>query len=176
MNGTALDPVVDATLQAARHILATATSPAQIKDLRDYLEEWERALRMRGDAGEQEYDAAEIKLRAERRLGDLLASVDFDKGGRPAKTNNTRLSVRLADLGVTPMQSSRWQLEASVPEREFVEWIDNMKARDEEITGAGLRRLAADLKAHGAGLADGDEFPDADTSCPSTCPTCGGAL
>lgn len=60
--------------------------------------------------------ATEIKVRAERRAGELLAAAVKAEGGRPTeKTGSTVLPVSanppptLSDLGVTKTQSSRWQ-------------------------------------------------------------------
>jgi len=56
-------------------------------------------------------EAAEIKLRAERKAGEALAEMDKAKGGRPEKTDSVRASVsdplpRLADIGIKPKQSN----------------------------------------------------------------------
>ena len=53
--------------------------------------------------------AAEIKLRAERKLGDALAGMEKNVGGRPSKTSDTMSPVSLEDLDITKKQSSRWQ-------------------------------------------------------------------
>jgi len=49
--------------------------------------------------------AAEIKIRAERKCGELLGDTEKLKG-RPEKASH---AVRLSDLGLTRMQSSRYQ-------------------------------------------------------------------
>ena len=52
----------------------------------------------------------EIKLRAERKGGELLKVMEKNKGGRPAKTGSTMLPVStLKSLGLDKFQSSRWQ-------------------------------------------------------------------
>lgn len=61
---------------------------------------------------------AELKLRAERRAGELLASqVEM---GRPKKVCP---AGTLSDIGVSRKQSSNWQRIASLPEEEFEEYI-----------------------------------------------------
>lgn len=66
--------------------------------------------------------AAEIKIRAERRAGELIPP-DKDKGGGDTSTGNRVLPVqtppKLSDLGISKMQSSRWQAIASIPEEDF---------------------------------------------------------
>jgi len=69
--------------------------------------------------------ATEIKLRAERRAGELLAEMPKNKGtrgdgrpplggrdDRPPKDERQRLS----DLGISKDESSRWQKLARMPE------------------------------------------------------------
>lgn len=132
-----------------------------------------------GEAGTS-FSAIEAKLRRERAMGMLLATLKkaglLDRGGRPAKikTDNTLSSVSLADLRIRPEQSSRWQVEARVPEEEFITWIEKMKACDGEISSAALRRLAMGLglcKKPDTASGDDDEFQDVDASI--TCPNCG---
>ena len=173
----ALDAPRDlAVVDAFRTAIDKINDPWQLKSAIGYAAAVRRALQLRGAARGAQHAWAEIKLRAERKIGAMLASVDLDKGGRPStKTDNVRLSVRLSDLNIHPMQSSRWKREASVPEEEFEAWIANMKARDEEITSIGLRRLADSLRPPSPRRV-GDQFPEVDTTCvvvEHACPNCG---
>ncbi|MDN5856298.1 MAG: hypothetical protein L0K86_26335, partial [Actinomycetia bacterium] len=59
--------------------------------------------------------------RAERKAGEMLREREPHQGGRPAaETGNKPLPVsappKLDDLGISKMQSSRWQKIADVPE------------------------------------------------------------
>ncbi len=60
--------------------------------------------------------ATYIKLRAERRAGELLAQMDKAKGtllrGPVAKPRGT--APRLRDLGISKMASHRWQVIAAL--------------------------------------------------------------
>ena len=76
-------------------------------------------IRAASDSLEAANSAAEIKLRAERRAGELLAGMEKCVGGRPTKTSNTMLPVSLESVGVSKMQSTRWQKEAKVDEDVF---------------------------------------------------------
>lgn len=70
--------------KAKREILA-ADSLVKLKDLWNKSE----AMRQLGQAAKDpeliNY-ATEFKLRCERRLGEMLAATELDKGGRPSKT------------------------------------------------------------------------------------------
>ena len=65
---------------------------------------------------------AEIKIRAERKAGGMLAETEKNPGGRPAENRShdgTGFSPKLSDMGITKNDSSRWQSIASIPEGEF---------------------------------------------------------
>ena len=71
-------------------------------------------------------DAVEIKVRAERRAGEMLKQSELHKGGRP-KTPDTMSVVsepiKLREAGISHKQSSRWQTLADIPEEQFEETI-----------------------------------------------------
>ena len=60
---------------------------------------------------------AEIKIRAERRGGELIPD-EFPHGG-DRKTEARSENQTLIDAGITKDQSHRWQTIASMPEEEF---------------------------------------------------------
>ena len=68
---------------------------------------------------EMENQCAEIKLRAERKGGELLEKM-ADSGERPKGRRKESQDVTFSDLGVTTKQSSRWHAIASIPEGETV--------------------------------------------------------
>lgn len=68
----------------------------------------------------QSWAALRWKLRAERRAGELLAATTGGKGWRGDESHG---ATRLADLGLTKHQSSRWQRIASLPGAEFDAYI-----------------------------------------------------
>lgn len=89
--------------------------------------------------------AAEIKVRAERRAGEMLREMEKNKGTRLG--GNTVLppenTTKLNDIGISKMQSSRFQQAASVPEEQFERHIDEKKAASKPITSSGVAKLAA---------------------------------
>jgi hypothetical protein len=59
-----------------------------------------------------------VKVRAERRLGEILAATERNKGGDPV-TATTPVAVKpptLAELGLSDNDSSRFQQIAALPE------------------------------------------------------------
>lgn len=132
-------------LTRAAQALAATRDLGQIKRIRDQAEAVRQYVKAQKLGQEAQNDAAEIKLRAERRAGELLAVMDKHPGGRPSKngdeTRNNVLPV-LADLGIARIQSQRWQLEATVPPDQFERFLAETKAQGEELTSRGLRQLA----------------------------------
>ncbi len=76
---------------------------------------------------EAERRACEIRLRAERKLGQILRDMEKAKGGGDQKSDHPSQRARgdssaqktLADLGISYTQSSRWQELAAVPDDEW---------------------------------------------------------
>jgi hypothetical protein len=91
----------------------------EVKDIRDKAAAIEMYARQARNV-EAERRACEIRLRAERKAGQLLQSMK-DSGERASRgeTKQDRMSSRatsaLSDLGITRDQSSKWQKLADVP-------------------------------------------------------------
>ena len=62
--------------------------------------------------------ACEIRLRAERKAGKLLATTEENPGDHRSHGATDDLRT-LSDLGVSKSQSSKWQQLAAVTEAEF---------------------------------------------------------
>lgn len=131
-----------ATISEACRILATCTDLSEIKEIKNKAEAVRQYLKASGESLEAQNKAAEIRLRAERRAGELLKSMEKRTG--PNGTDNAMLPV-LSDLGVTKIQSSRWQLAATVPEDSFAKLVDACAATGRELTSSSLLKIARDL-------------------------------
>lgn len=134
--------------------LALSHALDEVKAIRDKAEALRQYARVAGEGLENQNMMAEIKIRAERRAGELLADREKAKGsqGRIQEHltgGNTMLPPddppTLSDFGISKMQSSRWQQEATVPGEQFERYVAETKAKDQELTSAGLRRLAKKL-------------------------------
>ena len=66
-------------------------------------------------------------------------------GDKKSKSHDVTLIPRLKDLGISPMQSSRWQTVASLPEKEFNQHISEVKKSNDELTTVGVIKLARQL-------------------------------
>lgn len=139
----------------ARVALEQARTIDEVKLVRDQAEALRLYVKQQGESLAMQNNIAEIKLRSERRAGELLRGMDMNRGARWQPTEqsggNTMLPPDcsppcLADLGISKMQSSRWQLEASLPEESFEQHVAEVKARGEELTSASLLQLASRIQ------------------------------
>jgi hypothetical protein len=135
-----------AQITRARQFLAEAKDLTDIKTVRDMAEAARLYARAAGLGQDAMNEAAEVKLRAERKAGEALAEMAKHKGGRPSKTAYTDDAVShpptLAEIGVSDRQSQDWQTAATVPEPIFEDHIAEAKAAGEPLTTAGVVRLA----------------------------------
>jgi hypothetical protein len=130
-------------LSAALAMLAEADTVEEVKELRDQAEAVRQLLKARKDSLERQNDAAEIKLLAECKLGDLLG--DITPRGRCLRdviTGQMRGATRTLPDGITAILSYRCQRMAALPKAKRNKWIHETRAAGEELTQKGLLDLA----------------------------------
>ena len=101
--------------------IALAYEVDEVKDIRDKHLAIEVYARQAQNT-EAERQAREIRIRAERKAGELLAERVMARGGRPAENRSpdvTGLPEPLRDINVSKRQSADWQRLAAVPEPLF---------------------------------------------------------
>jgi hypothetical protein len=78
----------------------------------------------------REHKTAEIRIRPERKTGELLKSTkksgDRQSSGQPQKVSSRDTTIlpspkKLIDLDISKDQSSKWQKLAEIPEKKFNE-------------------------------------------------------
>ena len=88
----------------------------EISNIRNQAEAYRYALRQAKESPEVIKKAEEIKLRAERRAGELLKEdIGISKGSNQM-SNGTTSKNTLKNMGVSRDQSSKWQKIASITE------------------------------------------------------------
>jgi len=97
---------------------------------------------------------AELRLRAERRLGQLLATMPRRKRGQyPRQTSPAAtFAPSLDELGFTRSQASRWQSISRIPTDTFEAEIAKAISADEDLTTAAFVRLTKTLNTDGGEL------------------------
>lgn len=146
------EPLTLTKIDGARRALAEARDLADVKNIHDQAEAIRQYGKAQGWALEAQNSAAEIALVAERRGGELLKAMrelgQRQDRGRPQKTLHDETisspdpAPTLADLGLTRVESHRWQQIADIPEPVFEQHVAETKARGEELTTAGVIRAA----------------------------------
>ncbi|MBK8799429.1 MAG: hypothetical protein IPM07_25410 [Anaerolineales bacterium] len=135
--------------EAARTALAEAHKIDEVKDIRDKAEAMAAYARQAKDLELIQW-ATEIKVRAERRAGQMLADeLPADKGrSNVAKSlispgsYDTTPGAKLSDFGVTKDQSSAWQKLAAMPEEHFETAVSAAKEAAGQVTTAFMLREA----------------------------------
>jgi phage N-6-adenine-methyltransferase len=117
---------------AARYALQQAVEIDEVKDIRDKAQAMAAYARQAKDTAMVEW-ATEIKVRAERKAGQMLAEMDLRKGF------NQGSSVLPSEISKT--QSSRWQKLAAVSDDKFEAAVAAAKETAGEVTTAYMLRL-----------------------------------
>lgn len=142
-------------IDQARLWLAEAKGLDDIMRIRD-LAEAARTYAQAAKLGlEAQNNAADIKLHAERKAGELVGQMPKATGAREPGTNRgaTRLQDATAsskptysEIGIEKTEAYRWQAIASVPEELFERHIAETKGSGKELTSRGVHRIAKELK------------------------------
>jgi hypothetical protein len=133
---------VSAELKALDDVSRGIAENADLKDVKAIRDRAEAARHYAQSIGMGltiQNQAAEVKLRAERRAGRLLAGLIKRGGDRKSISHNEHLT--LSDMGIDHNQSARWQREAAVPDEMFEEYLAAAKEYGKPITARGLLRL-----------------------------------
>jgi len=155
----------------AKRALAEALAVDEVKDILDKTVAVQAYAHQAKDR-QLELDAAEIRFRAERRLGELLAVTEKAKGtagtGRPSlggsKRELPKSAPTLAQLGIDKKLSARAQKMAAVPEPEFeaqlAEFRERAASEHKRITRNLLKKSEKGRAAETAPIEGGGNVED----------------
>ena len=131
--------------EQARTALAAVHSYDEVKDIMDQAERAAVYARQANDSDLIKY-ATEIRVRAQRRAGEMLAQTPKATGaagiGPIAVEANDRNQPTLSDMGITKDQSSNWQALASMSDEHFEATVEAAKDTAGEVTTAFMLREA----------------------------------
>lgn len=150
--------------EQARTALAECHRVDEVKDIRDKAEAMAAYARQAKDQELIQY-ATEIKVRAERKCGELLSAMEKNKGvrlagsdagagrGEASRLSHDETTEKLSDLGISRNQSSRWQSLASMTDEHFETAVATAKDTAGQVTTAFMLREAEKAKRpHGKPL------------------------
>jgi hypothetical protein len=118
---------------AARYALEQAVSVDEAKDIRDKAQAMAAYAKQAKDTKLVEW-ATEIKVRAERKAGQMLAELNLKPGPKT-------ISSSVLPIDISKTQSSRWQKLASVPDDQFEQAVTAAKEVAGEVTTAAMLRI-----------------------------------
>ena len=151
MNQTGL-----AKYDAARYALSVAVEVDEVKDIRDKAAAMAAYARQAQDKELLQW-ATEIKVRAERRAGEMMRDMEKNTGNKGQFTGSTIVvppaPPTLAEMGISKNESSRWQKLAAVSDEKFEEAVSAAKEVAGEVTTAYLLKV----EKMGVAAALGDE-------------------
>lgn len=144
--------------EAARAALQAAHDVDEVKDIRDKAQAMAAYAKQAKDTKMVEW-ASEIKVRAERRAGAMLAEMKINGSRHDGKNaKNLReypevtpersidsvedFSPTLETLGVSKKQSAQWQKVAAIPEEKFEKAITRTKEAAGMVTTSAVLRSA----------------------------------
>jgi N6-adenosine-specific RNA methylase IME4 len=128
-----------AVLDEIRRVLAETTDLGQITSLRDQAEAVREYAQDAEMGLEMQNQAVELKLVAERRAGGILRRMRLHGGDRKS---DRRMDTRLKGLGIAKEESSRWQREALLPEKDFQQYLRVTREEGKKLSARDVLRLA----------------------------------
>jgi site-specific DNA-methyltransferase (adenine-specific) len=136
----------------AKKAIAEAVSIDEVRDIRNKADAMRIYYKQAGESLTMQNQCAQIKIFAERKIGEILSEIEKNKGGQAEHSSYRSPEVTsrietLNDLGISKMQSFKYQSIASIPEPIFQDHITSvMSEEDLELTSIGLLRIAKQLK------------------------------
>ena len=125
--------------EKAKQAIAVCKDIDEVKKIRDKAEALRAYAKQAKEGLEVQNNIADIKLRCERKIGEMIPKT-IRHGG------STLHDVMLKDVGISEIQSHRYQSISSLPEKEFEKYITDVKASNEELTTVGVIKLARELE------------------------------
>lgn len=135
--------------EAARVALAECHQVDEVKDIRDKAEAMAAYARQAKDQ-ELILWATEIKVRAERRAGEMIlhkrSTGEMAAAGGDRKSENKIEQTSLKDYGISADQGVRWTTLAEMPAEHFEATVETAKSTAGEVTTAFMLREAERIK------------------------------
>ena len=126
------------TWDSLRAAIDQAHSLLDLKSIRVQAEAYRYALKLAGEAPEVVRKACQIKLRAERRAGELMQQMPKQGPGEYQRPHLGGVAPTYEEMDINSREASKWQRIASIPDDEFENWMNTAK----DITTSGALQVA----------------------------------
>jgi len=131
----------------AKQAIEEAHSIDELKNIRDKAEALRLYVKQQKESLGVQNKIAEIKLRCERRIGEMTQAMPKAQGARTdlTSTHEALKSDLLKEAGLRQQQVSKFEIIAAVPEDKFEEHIAAVQAKNEELTSIKVLEFAKDF-------------------------------
>jgi hypothetical protein len=162
------DPLaaVLAMCEQGRSALVRAASVTEAKEILSAISTLEHAVKVRDMNQEAVVAASTLRIRAERRVGELLAEQNIKPGPRELLPSGEQLPT-LEEQGISHNESSKFQRLAAAPAAKFERAVDKV-VQHAEATGSAVTREAVmreiapkSIETPADAWKDGDRFKSA---------------
>jgi hypothetical protein len=120
----------------------------EVKDIRDKAEALRAYAKQSGESLEVQNNVSEIKLRCDKKIGEISKALPTSNGKRTDITsphNGERLKTEiLKEAGIN--HPERYEAIANLPDELFEEYIENVKESNEELTSSGILKAARNFE------------------------------
>lgn len=144
----------------ARQALAACRSVDEVKGVRDKAEAMQLYAKQAHDT-ELEQMAAEIKLRAQRAIGELSAALEKQKNQAALPTGGKSKGEVLADAGISTSAANRYEKLAAIPEPVIEEVIAKSREAGKPVSAKAILAQVAPRVIVPTGEKHEDEQPPA---------------
>lgn len=128
----------------ARQAIAACKTIDEVKKIRDQAEALRAYAKQAKESLEVQNNVAEIKIRAERKIGEFSKELPVAQGNARFNTSHDGKNKILKDAGIEHYE--RYEAIASLPEKLFEKHVLDVKRSNEELTTVGIIRMARKLE------------------------------
>jgi hypothetical protein len=149
-------------LEQVANDLAQLTDMDELKKVRDQAEVLRAYHKKIDAAGRATNTAAKIRVRAERRMGEVLLTMNRMKqqNVKSQRASSKHTPHTLEDLGISGSDASRWQAIASLSQKEFDELIAAAEQDGRAVTSSELYTKSRERKKAAASRAKINALPE----------------
>lgn len=145
------DIVIMNNWEKAKYAIEQCRTLDEVKDIKDKASALAAYAKQAKESLEVQNNISEIKLRAERKIGEFsrelpTAKNQYDNScSNHDGESNTKTYV-LKSAGIDPAHASRYESIAAIPQEQFEEHIQETKTSGKELTTAGTLRVAQQVQ------------------------------